>query len=199
MVNERKRPKYWNEAKESRDKLKRAKELIDRKEKVLEKQENTDGKSGYSKTDPDAFAMQVKRSEEIKPCYNEGIATENNFVVSYDVSQNAADTVSFKNIIEQAKENLNKKPENATADAGYGSKENYDYLESEGIKNFVKFPGWFKENKFNGMFKLHDFDYDEEKNSFTCLNNVFSYVLNPKKFLNISVKDRKGNLRSGLV
>ena len=160
------------EAKESKEKLKRTKELIDRKEKVLEKQENTGGKSGYSKTDPDAFAMQVKRSEEIKPCYNEGIATENNFVVSYDVSQNAADTVSFKNIIEQAKENLNKKPENTTADAGYGSKENYDYLESEGIKNFVKFSGSFKEKKFNGMFKLHDFNYDKEKNSFTCLNNV---------------------------
>lgn len=160
------------EVKEDKEKLKRAKELIERKEKVLEQQEKTEGKSGYSKTDSDAFAMRMKRSEEIKPCYNEGIATENNFVVSFDVSKNASDTVSFKNIVEEAKENLNKKPETATADAGYGSKENYDYLEKEGIKNFVKYSGWYRENKFNGTFKINEFKYDEEKNSFTCLNDV---------------------------
>ncbi|MBK8809891.1 MAG: hypothetical protein IPN69_04080 [Acidobacteria bacterium] len=33
-------------------------------------------------------------------------------------------------------------PESVTADAGYGSEENYAYLEKRAIKAFVKFPGF---------------------------------------------------------
>lgn len=160
------------QAKEDKDKLRRTNELLERKKKALHQKELVGERSGCSRTDPDASAMKMKRSDEIKPCYNEGVATENGFIVSYDVSQNASDSVSFAKIVEEAKVNLEKTPDSTTADAGYGSFLNYEYLEKEDIKNFVKYPGWHRENKYNGKFTIDQFTYAEDRDSFTCLNDI---------------------------
>ena len=169
-----------DEAKEIKEKLNRTKELLGKKEKYESQKETLKERSGYAKTDSDASAMKMKRSDDIRPAYNEGVATQNGFIVSYHVSQNASDTVSFKDLTNEATDNLGKKPESATADAGYGSLENYEFLKEKGIKNFVQYPGWYKENKFTGKFKIKDFKYNKERNSFTCLNNEELTFVNEK-------------------
>ena len=159
--------------------LKKAEKLLDRKEKLEKQKEILGDRNSYSTTDNDASAMKMKRSEEIKPAYNEGIATENGFVVDYVISQNAADTVSFKELANGAIHNLGEKPEAIIADAGYGSAENYYYLKEEEIENFVKFQGYHSENKMGDKFKLKDFTYDSTNDSFQCLNQqnlIFSHT-----------------------
>jgi transposase len=107
-----------DDAKNSKEKLKRVKELLDRKEKAETQKEILGERNSYSKTDIDASAMKMKRSEEIKPAYNEGVVTENSFITSFDVSQNASDTVSFKKMINETIENIGHNPESVSADAG---------------------------------------------------------------------------------
>jgi transposase len=168
------------EAKEIKTKLNRTKELLEKKVKYEKQKETLKERSGYSSTDPDASAMKMKRSDDIRPAYNEGVATQNGFIVSYHVSQNGSDSVSFKDITNEMIDNLGKKPNSACADAGYGSFENYEFLKENEIKNFVQYPGWYKENKFTGSFKLKDFKYNENKNSFTCLNDKELTFMNEK-------------------
>ena len=65
-------------------------------------------------------------------------------------------------------------PEVAVADAGYGSEENYEYLESEDIEAFVKFNYFHKEQKAKGKIKPKDafrpqhLYYDEKGDYFVC-------------------------------
>ena len=167
------------DAKKDKEVLKKAEKLLDRKEKLEKQKEILGDRNSYSTTDNDASAMKMKRSEEIKPAYNEGIATENGFVVDYVISQNAADTVSFKELANGAIHNLGEKPEAIIADAGYGSAENYYYLKEEEIENFVKFQGYHSENKMGDRFKLKDFTYDSSNDFFQCINKqnlIFSHT-----------------------
>ena len=53
-------------------------------------------RNSYSKTDNDAVAMRMKDGITAKPRYNEGIAVENGFVLSYDISDNAVDNVALR-------------------------------------------------------------------------------------------------------
>ncbi|HMV77266.1 MAG TPA: IS1182 family transposase [Leptospiraceae bacterium] len=155
----------------AKKKLKRAGELLKRKERLAKQEEILDGRSGCSTTDSDASAMKMKRSDEIRPGYNEGVVTENGFITAFDVSRNPADSVSFISLAEEAETNLGKKPESLTADAGYGSLENYEYLKEKKIENYVQYPGWFREGKFQGKFSIRDFQYDPADNSFICMNS----------------------------
>lgn len=83
------------EGKKSKLKIKRVQTLKERKEKYEKQKEILGERNSYSKTDTDASAMKVKRSEDIKSSYNEGVTCENNFVTGYTVSQNASDNVSI--------------------------------------------------------------------------------------------------------
>ncbi len=38
-------------------------------------------------------------------------------------------------------------PQNVIADAGYGYRNNYDYLEHHGMGAYIKYPGYWTENK----------------------------------------------------
>ncbi len=57
-------------------------------------------------------------------------------------------------------------PKRASADAGYGSEENYDYLEAEGIENYVKYPGFYQEQRKkikNDPFRTENLFYMSKK------------------------------------
>ena len=70
---------------------------------------------------------------QLKPGYNQQISTENQIIVHYTTHQNPTDTKTLKPHLENLKETFGEKVfnelEEITADAGYGSEENYDYLE----------------------------------------------------------------------
>ena len=67
-----------------------------RAEKYETYQETLEGRNSFSKTDTDATFMRMKddhmRNGQLKPGYNLQIATENQFVLHYDIYPNPTDT-----------------------------------------------------------------------------------------------------------
>lgn len=102
-----------------------------------------DNRSSYSKTDPDATFMRMKedhmKNGQLKPAYNVQASTNNQFVVNYTVHQNTTDTNTLIEHLEDYKESYHTVPSIATADAGYGSEENYAYLSANKITAYVKY------------------------------------------------------------
>ena len=64
-----------------------------------------------------------------------------------------------------------KKPENIIADAGYGSEENYAFIESEDMGNYGKYANFHLEQrrKFKkDVFQVENLHYDLDNDEFTC-------------------------------
>jgi len=168
------------DGKEQRSKVRRTKELLERKRNYELKKQVLNGRNSFSKTDPDAVAMMMKDKLTIRPAYNEGIAVENGFVLNYVVDDNCGDSVSFIPLMEGVIENIEGIPENANSDGAYGSEENHSFLEEKKIGNFLKFNSYHKEKSKvwrEKKFRLDDFSYNEEKNEFVCKNGeVLSFL-----------------------
>lgn len=163
------------EGREQRKNVRKAKELLERKETYKLKKKILNGRNSFSKTDTDAVGMMMKDKLTIKPAYNEGIAVENGFVLNYIVDDNCGDSVSFIPLMEGVIDHMGKPPENASSDGAYGNEENHAYLEKKKIGNFLKFNQYHKEKSkaWRGKkFRLEDFSYDEGKNEFICPNNI---------------------------
>ena len=108
---------------------------------------------------------------QLKPGYNIQVGTENNFVIGYDVFANPTDTRTFIPHLENVQKRLGCKFKFAIADAGYGSEENYDYLEENGITGIVKYTTYEKETKRSfkkKTFNTENWKYDAEQKEYTC-------------------------------
>ena len=84
---------------------------------------------------------------QLKPGYNIQVGTENNFVIGYDVFPNPTDTRTLIPHLENVMKRLGCKFRTVIADAGYGSEENYDYLEEKEITGAIKYSTYEKETK----------------------------------------------------
>lgn len=137
------------------------------------------GRNSYSKTDEDATFMRMKddhmQNGQLKPGYNVQIGTENQFIVNYTLHQNSNDMPVLKEHLEDTQAQLasigRPMPRRASADAGYGSEENYDYLESMGIENYVKYPGFYQEQRkevINNPFRIENLYYNAQQDYFVC-------------------------------
>ena len=103
---------------------------------------------------------------QLKPGYNIQVGTENNFVIGYDVFPNPTDTRTFIPHLENVQRRLGCKFKFAIADAGYGSEENYDYLEKNEITGIVKYTTYEKETKRSfakKTFNTENWKYDAEQ------------------------------------
>jgi len=137
-----------------------------------------DGRSSYSKTDVDATFMRTKDDHlgngQLRPCYNLQVGTEDQFIVNYTVHQTSSDMSCFVDHMDDTLELLKsaglKSPDNTCADAGYGSEQNYEYLEEQGIEAYVKYPGYYKEQKgkFKNPFVQQTLHYNEDEDYFVC-------------------------------
>lgn len=82
-------------------------------------------------TDPDARFMR-ERHGVIRPSYNCQLAVaEGQVIVAADVTTCAVDFGELSGMVERAEENLGEKVETVIADAGYGSYDNYEYLDEK--------------------------------------------------------------------
>lgn len=101
-----------------------------------------ESRNSYSKTDTDATFMRMKEDHmgngQLKPAYNLQISTNNQYITTYSIHQNTTDTNTLASHIEQHETLYNEAPESITTDAGYGSEQNYQYLENKQIEAFVK-------------------------------------------------------------
>ena len=116
-----------------------------------EQQKILEGRNSYSKTDTDATFMRMKedhmKNGQLKPGYNVQISTEDQFVLNYTIHPNPTDTLTLPAHIEDFKQQHNAVPQSLTADAGYGSEQNYQRLEDEGIEAYVKYNYFDKEQQ----------------------------------------------------
>ena len=141
-----------------------------------EQQGKTLGKrNSYSKTDPDATFMRMKEDHmlngQLKPGYNWQISTENQYILGYTIHQSATDTNTLPMHLESLKANIGRMPETLVADAGYGSEENYEYLENNDVEAFVKYQYFHKEQSKKWRedpYRTDNLPYDENDDSYTC-------------------------------
>ena len=144
--------------------------------KKYKQQEKTLGcRNSYSKTDPDATFMRMKEDHmlngQLKPGYNWQISTQNQYILGYTLHQSATDTNTLPTHMESLKANLGRMPETLVADAGYGSEENYEYLEKNGVEAFVKFNYFHIEQSKkwkSDPFRVDNLQYDPDNDCYIC-------------------------------
>lgn len=151
------------------------KDLLPRLRKYETQQEILGDRNSFSKTDHDATFMRMKedhmRNGQLKPGYNVQIGTENQFIIGYSLHQRPTDTRCLKPHLEKVKAALGKLPKTMIADAGYGSEENYAYLENEELEAIVKYSTYHKEKSKKwqqDISKLDNWQYDEVEDIWTC-------------------------------
>lgn len=144
-------------------------EKYEKQEKILQ------NRNSYSKTDTDATFMRMKEDHmlngQLKPGYNVQIGTENQFIVGYSLHQSPTDTNVMIPHLNQLKKQLSAFPKNLVADAGYGSEQNYDYLENKNIGKYVKFNYFHMEQKRSfkkNKFRVENLKYDSKKDLYIC-------------------------------
>jgi transposase len=132
-------------------------------------------RNSYSKTEHSATFMRMKDDHmmngQLKPGYNTQIATENQFITHYDIFSNRNDFNTCIPFLTGFEKRYGKMPEEGVADSGYGSEENYNFMEVNGITPFVKFPYFHKEQKQsfkNNAFIAQNLYYNAEKDYFVC-------------------------------
>ena len=99
-------------------------------------------RSSYSKTDTDATFMRMKedhmKNGQLKAAYNVQISTNSQIIVSYSIHQQTTDTNTLTTHLELHEKDFSEKAQTVTTDAGYGSEENYHWLEDNNITAYVK-------------------------------------------------------------
>ena len=123
----------------------------DNLEKYEQQEQLLQGRNSYSKTDPDATFMRMKedhmRNGQLKPAYNLQISTANQFILHYTTHHNPGDTRTLIPHLESFQTAYSKLPEELVTDAGYGSHENYLFLDGQGVEAYVKYSYFDKDRK----------------------------------------------------
>lgn len=151
------------------------KDFLPRQRRYEEQEALLAGRNSYAKTDPDATFMRMKEDHmlngQLKPGYNIQMGTEGQFIVGYSVHQKATDTTCLIPHLEHVEQQLGRLPANIVADAGYGSEENYAYLASKGLGNYVKYNTFSMERKRSfkkKAFRVENWPYNPATDEFTC-------------------------------
>jgi transposase len=151
------------------------KDYLPRQKKYEEQEKKLGDRNSYSRTDEDATFMRMKGEPRgkifPKPGYNIQMGTEDQFVVGYSVHQRPGDFCCFIPHLDQLKDQLGELPANVIADGGYGSEENYDYLEDNDVGPYVMYQTFHQEQtkKYkNNPFLVGNLLYNEEKDEFIC-------------------------------
>lgn len=100
-------------------------------------------RNSYSKTDRDATFMRLKKdymgNDQLLPAYNMQIAVCDEYIAAATAEQFASDMDCFIPLMEKFHSYYGKYPEYPTADAGYGSYNNYLYCEEHTMQKYMKF------------------------------------------------------------
>lgn len=146
------------------------------------------GRNSYSKTDTDATFMRMKedhmKNGQLKPAYNVQLSSNNQFIVNYSLHHNPTDTTTLKPHLDNFYNLYKRYPEKLTADAGYGSEENYLLLAKRKITGYVKHNQFDRaqHKKETDWFKSENLEYDKAKDVLYCP------VGEPMKLIGTSVR-----------
>jgi transposase len=160
----------------AQDALKKLQEdSLPRQKKYEDQERKLAGRNSYSKTDVDATFMRMKddymKNGQLKPGYNLQMGTEGQFVVGFSVHQRPGDPGCLVPHLQGVKDKLGRLPKNVIADSGYGSEENYAYLEQEQLGSYVKYNTFGKEQRARykpNPFAADQLKYDLVKDELIC-------------------------------
>ena len=164
--------------KRRREKKRQVKELEKHRDKLGEydgRLEQIGERNSMSKSDPDATFMRMKEDAmnngQTKPGYNLQISAENQFITDYALFPNPTDTLTLIPFLNSFPDRYGHLPSIAVADSGYGSEENYRFMDEAGMEAYVKYNRFhleqhprYKPNPFN-----HDnFHYNAAEDYYVC-------------------------------
>ena len=136
-------------------------------------------RNSYFKTDKDATAMCLKEDyysglgSNMHAAYSLQILVSKGLILDFLVSQDRADAKTLIPLLNSYYADYGSFPTRLCADSGYGSLDNYRYLASKRIGNYVKPQIWQK--MIYGEY-VDLFSFDEEKN-LICMNGRKAVVL----------------------
>ena len=164
--------------KQQREKKKQIKELEKHRDKLGEydgRLAQIGERNSMSKTDPDATFMRMKEDAmnngQTKPGYNLQISAENQFITDFALFPNPTDTLTLIPFFNSFLSRYGHLPQTAVADSGYGSEENYRFMDEAGMDSYVKYNRFhieqrprYKPNPFH-----HDnFHYNADEDYYVC-------------------------------
>jgi hypothetical protein len=114
------------------------------------------------------------KNGQLKPTYNLQISTNNQYITNCSIHQNTNDTNTLIEHLEQFNQQYNQTPNVVTANAGYGSEENYEYLEQNNIEADVKYPQFDREQnqtiQSRQPFSTDKLYYNQQQDYYVCPN-----------------------------
>ena len=132
-------------------------------------------RNSYSKTDPDATFMHMKEDAmnngQTKPGYNVQIATENQYIVNYDLYWRPTDYGTLIPFLESFYDKFGFYSSEIVADSGYGSEQNYEFMFANGMTPYVKYNMFHKEMKrkfLKNPFHQANMFYNQEQDFYVC-------------------------------
>ena len=171
-------PKSKEEKKAVREKQKRVKQIEKMRDKLSEYDnhlETLGERNSYSKTDPDATFMRMKEDAmnngQTKPGYNLQIATEKQFITDFGFFHNPTDTLTMIPFLSSFSDRYGHYAKETCADSGYGSEENYSFMEAHDMEAYVKYNLFHKEQKRafqQDIFRIENMYYNADGDYFIC-------------------------------
>ena len=160
---------------EKKIQIKRLREHADKLSEYDDKLETLGERNSYSKTDKDATFMRMKEDAmnngQTKPGYNLQISAENQFITDFALFPNPTDTLTMTPFLDSFRKRYGHYPSVAVADAGYGSEENYRFMEESGIEAYVKYNRFHIEHRPRhtpNPYHSENFYYNEDEDYYVC-------------------------------
>ena len=177
-LSEQPAPKSKDEKKTVREKQKKVRQIEQMRDKLSEYDshlETLGGRNSYSKTDPDATFMRMKEDAmnngQTKPGYNLQIATENQFITDFGFFHNPTDTLTMIPFLSSFSDRYGHYAKETCADSGYGSEENYAFMEAHNMEAYVKYNLFHKEQSRafrEDIFRIESLYYNPDGDYFVC-------------------------------
>lgn len=171
-------PEDKERKKKRRERKRRIKQLEKHRDKLDEydgRLETIGGRNSMSKTDPDATFMRMKEDAmnngQTKPGYNLQISAENQFITDFALFPNPTDTLTLIPFLGSFKNRYGRMPRTVVADSGYGSEENYRFMDEAGIDAYVKYNRFHLEQRPHykpNPFLAENFFYNADGDYCVC-------------------------------
>ena len=171
-------PENKEQKAEKREKERQLRQLRAHRDKLREYDRHLEmlgDRNSYSKTDHDATFMRMKEDAmnngQTKPGYNLQIGTENQFITDFALFPNPTDTLTFIPFCNSFMQRYRRFPLREVADSGYGSEENYRFMEENGMEAFVKYNRFHIEQRpryVQDPFRQESFYYNKEEDYYVC-------------------------------
>ena len=172
------KPQGKEEKEKHRQAKRRLKELEQHRDKLSEydqRLEQIGERNSMSKTDPDATFMHMKEDAmnngQTKPGYNLQISAENQFITDFALFPNPTDTLTLIPFFNSFLDRYAHLPSTAVADSGYGSEENYRFMDEVGMEAYVKYNRFHIEQRSRykpNPFHRDNFYYNEAGDYYVC-------------------------------